>query len=449
MTAIFALFIKTFNFMKKLAASLLGLCAFAMSSVAQSDHVKRATLGVHFFFNDFQTPQYIKANSLGQTFRDKKWAKIRDMNAGLAVNYIKGINKTFDFSTTLGGSFLSYPIENKPKFSESFLLEGDAMVHAKMLSDQYWVSPYLSAGVGFSSYRGYVGAFAPVGMGLQVNLYDEAFILVNAQYRVAITDNTSNHFYYSLGVAGNIGPDRAPKVVPPPPPPPVVVVTDTDGDGIQDKDDACPTQAGPVSLKGCPDRDKDGIADKDDKCPDQAGLARYAGCPIPDSDNDGINDENDKCKDVPGLARYNGCPIPDTDGDGINDEEDQCVTERGIPELKGCPKPDFSSEKVQFQTGSAVLTKAAKLELDKGVAFMSQYPTLKFSIEGHTDNTGKEAANQLLSEKRAAAVETYMVSKGANTDRITTAGYGQSKPIADNKTAAGRAKNRRVEFKMQ
>jgi outer membrane protein OmpA-like peptidoglycan-associated protein len=228
-----------------------------------------------------------------------------------------------------------------------------------------------------------------------------------------------------------------------------VVVTDTDGDGIQDKDDACPTQAGPVSLKGCPDRDKDGIADKDDKCPDQAGLARYAGCPIPDSDNDGINDENDKCKDVPGLARYNGCPIPDTDGDGINDEEDQCVTERGIPELKGCPKPDFSSEKVQFQTGSAVLTKAAKLELDKGVAFMSQYPTLKFSIEGHTDNTGKEAANQLLSEKRAAAVETYMVSKGANTDRITTAGYGQSKPIVDNKTAAGRAKNRRVEFKMQ
>jgi outer membrane protein OmpA-like peptidoglycan-associated protein len=420
-----------------------------MSTFAQSDYVKRSTLGVHFFFNDFQTPAYIKSTSLGQTLRDKKWAKIRDMNAGLAVNYLKGLNRTFDVSTTLGGSFLSYPIENKPKFSDKLLLEWDAMIHAKMLSDRYWVSPYLSAGVGFSAYGGYFGAFLPVGMGLQVSLYEEAFLFVNSQYRIRITDNTTDHFYYSFGVAGNIGPDRKPKVIPPPPPPPLPVVVDTDGDGIEDSKDACPTQAGPVSLNGCPDRDKDGIADKDDKCPDQPGLARYAGCPIPDTDGDGINDEEDKCKDVAGLARYSGCPIPDTDGDGINDEEDQCPTERGIIELKGCPKPNFAAEKVQFQTGSAILTKAAKLELDKGAAFMNQYPTLKFTIAGHTDNTGKEAANQILSEKRAAAVETYLVSKGAHPDRINTVGYGQSKPIADNKTAAGRAKNRRVEFTMQ
>ena len=180
-----------------------------------------------------------------------------------------------------------------------------------------------------------------------------------------------------------------------------------------------------------------------------AGLAKYQGCPIPDTDNDGINDEEDSCATVAGLAKYHGCPIPDTDNDGVNDEEDKCPTIPGVAENNGCPLIKFNASNVQFATGTATLTKGAKTELNKVVPIMNtQYPDIKVTIEGHTDNTGKAETNQKLSESRAAAVKKYLVSKGISADRLTTVGYGAEQPIEDNKTAAGKAKNRRVAFKL-
>jgi outer membrane protein OmpA-like peptidoglycan-associated protein len=179
------------------------------------------------------------------------------------------------------------------------------------------------------------------------------------------------------------------------------------------------------------------------------GLAKYQGCPIPDTDKDGINDEEDKCPQVPGLARYQGCPIPDGDGDGVNDEEDKCPTIPGVPENAGCPVINFKAENVQFITGSATLTTGAKTELNKLVKILNQeYPDVKIGIEGHTDNTGKAEANRVLSEKRANSVKTYLVSKKVAADRLTATGFGADQPVADNATPAGRAKNRRVTFKV-
>jgi len=103
---------------------------------------------------------------------------------------------------------------------------------------------------------------------------------------------------------------------------------------------------------------------------------------------------------------------------------------------------------VQFVTGSAKLTKSAMAELDKGAQILQDHPKINISIEGHTDNTGSAAGNQKLSEQRAAAVKAYLVKKGVGEERMSTTGYGQTKPIADNKTAKGRTANRRVEFKM-
>lgn len=111
---------------------------------------------------------------------------------------------------------------------------------------------------------------------------------------------------------------------------------DTDKDGIYDEDDACPTEAGPISTMGCPDSDSDGIADKDDKCPDVAGLANLMGCP--DGDGDGIADGDDDCPTEAGLAALNGCP--DGDGDGVADKDDKCPTEAGLASLMGCPDGD-------------------------------------------------------------------------------------------------------------
>jgi outer membrane protein OmpA-like peptidoglycan-associated protein len=226
---------------------------------------------------------------------------------------------------------------------------------------------------------------------------------------------------------------------------------DSDGDGVNDADDKCPNVAGLAKYNGCPipDSDGDGINDEDDKCPNVAGTAKYNGCPIPDSDKDGINDEDDQCPNQAGVEKYHGCPIPDTDGDGVNDEEDRCINVAGPADNGGCPKIDFKAENVQFATGTANLTTGAKTELNKLVNILNkQYPLVRVQIQGHTDNTGKAEANQLLSENRASSVKKYLVSKGVDTDRLDEVGYGQDQPIADNATPEGRAKNRRVVFKV-
>jgi outer membrane protein OmpA-like peptidoglycan-associated protein len=438
--------------MKKLILSLLVGCTVTSAVFAQNnDYKKRPALGIHFFGNDFETPEKIRNSSLSTVLKDKQWAKLGDHNFGFGVNYLKGLTNHLDFSTTLGVSFLEYPIRDKGPLGDGALFEWDAMVNAKMLSDKYWVTPYLSAGLAASKFQGYYGAILPVGVGWQVNFFDEAFLLINSQYRMRITNTTENHFYHSIGFAGNIGKPKEVKVIPPPPPP-IVEPVDTDKDGVVDSVDACPEIPGLASLQGCPDKDGDGIADKDDKCPDVPGIARYNGCPIPDTDGDGINDEEDKCVDVAGVARYQGCPIPDRDNDGVNDEEDRCPDLAGPADNGGCPKLEaskFNASAVQFVTGSSTLTAAARKELDKAARILNeQYPQLKVEIAGHTDNTGKAESNQKLSEKRAASVVAYLVKKGVSAERLNAVGFGQDQPIADNGTAAGRTQNRRVEFKV-
>jgi outer membrane protein OmpA-like peptidoglycan-associated protein len=260
-----------------------------------------------------------------------------------------------------------------------------------------------------------------------------------------------NAFQVGLGWAFRKKP--APVVVAPPPPPPVI--PDTDGDGIFDNVDKCPTVAGLAKYQGCPipDTDKDGINDEQDKCPTTPGLAKYQGCPIPDTDNDGVNDEQDKCPTVAGLAKYQGCPPPDRDGDGVIDEEDKCPDVAGPASNGGCPALEstkFNASMVQFATGTAKLTPAAQKGLNEAATLLNdpKYAPLKVSIEGHTDNVGKAASNKTLSEKRAAAVKAYLVKKGVSADRLSSVGFGDTVPIADNKTAAGKASNRRVEFKV-
>ena len=255
--------------------------------------------------------------------------------------------------------------------------------------------------------------------------------------------------YGKKAVAVVAAPVVAAVVVAPPAP------KDTDGDGVNDDQDKCPTVAGLAKYQGCPvpDTDKDGVNDEQDKCPTVAGLAKYQGCPIPDTDKDGVNDEEDKCPTVAGLARYAGCPIPDTDGDGVNDEEDKCPTIKGTAENRGCPELakqyNFDNKKVMFVTGSAVLTKGSKVELMKVVKAMNEFPSLKLYVDGYTDNTGSDKINIPLSLKRAASVKAFLFSKKIDAERLLTQGHGSEDPIADNKTTKGKASNRRVEFKVQ
>ncbi|MDP1916702.1 MAG: OmpA family protein [Myxococcales bacterium] len=133
--------------------------------------------------------------------------------------------------------------------------------------------------------------------------------------------------------------------------------TDTDGDGVVDKDDKCPRLPGPPENKGCPveapkDRDGDGIPDPVDSCPDQPedkdGFQDEDGCPEADNDNDGVVDGADKCPIEPGPIQNLGCPITDKDADGIPDDKDKCPNEPedkdGYQDEDGCPDLDNDSD---------------------------------------------------------------------------------------------------------
>jgi outer membrane protein OmpA-like peptidoglycan-associated protein len=229
---------------------------------------------------------------------------------------------------------------------------------------------------------------------------------------------------------------------------------DKDGDGITDAEDRCPDVAGSLAMKGCPDSDNDGVADIDDKCPGTKAGYRVdaSGCPL-DNDRDGIVNEEDRCPDAAGPASLKGCP--DTDGDGVADMDDRCPNIKGTIANKGCPEITKEDEKkiteiaskIFFETASDKLKVASLVQLDELATILKRYETANLLIGGHTDSQGTDAYNITLSQKRTESVRTYLMGKGIMESRLTATGYGEAQPIADNKTALGRAKNRRVELK--
>jgi outer membrane protein OmpA-like peptidoglycan-associated protein len=224
-----------------------------------------------------------------------------------------------------------------------------------------------------------------------------------------------------------------------------------------------------------PDRDEDGVPDRNDACIDLKGVPNadpaLNGCPeLPsDFDGDGIPDENDACPKEPGeptgRRATHGCPKPkDDDSDGIPNPSDACPTTAGVPskdpKQHGCPPPPppaaslvgeeiTISEQVQFEHGTAVIRPESDAILGSVAKVLSEHPDVEeVEVQGHTDDTGTPEINQKLSSDRAQAVLAWLVQHGVDAKRLTAKGYGQSKPIADNADEAGRAKNRRVEFRV-
>ena len=233
---------------------------------------------------------------------------------------------------------------------------------------------------------------------------------------------------------------------------------DTDGDGIEDSKDDCPTVAGTAAFNGCPDTDGDGIPDPKDACPTVAGVAALGGCP--DADGDGVKDSDDNCPNEAGPRENQGCPWKDSDGDGILDKDDACPNEAGVASRNGCPEPKEISvevlnelnveiKSVLFDLNKATIRKESLGTLDNIASIMNQYPDSKFLVEGHTDSQGRDEYNLKLSNDRAASVKNYLISKGISASRINSRGFGETRPVASNNTAAGRQANRRVELSLE
>jgi len=284
---------------------------------------------------------------------------------------------------------------------------------------------------------------------------------------------------------------------------------DRDGDGILDSDDRCPDEPedrdGWADANGCPDpdNDKDGILDTADKCPnkpeDKDGFQDADGCPDPDNDKDGLADVKDRCPNKPedkdGFQDADGCPDVDNDDDGLLDNQDKCPDEpEDIDEFEdedGCPDPDndkdgipdtadtcpnkpetvnqFEDEdgcpdnpkarvqiskrrikikdKVYFKTNKAKIKKRSFKLLNEVAKILLDNPQItKLRIEGHTDSRGPDRYNMKLSQRRAESVRQYLIAKGVDPGRLEAKGYGETRPVASNKTSKGRAANRRTDF---
>jgi OOP family OmpA-OmpF porin len=254
-----------------------------------------------------------------------------------------------------------------------------------------------------------------------------------------------NTFEIQLGIEKSFGfggkvqrPEPEPEPQPEPEP---VVDPDTDHDGILNAADGCPTDP----------EDVDQFEDED-------------GCPEADNDQDQILDAGDGCpleaEDVDQFEDEDGCPELDNDGDSIPDDMDPCPLEpeniNGFEDSNGCPDvlPDIVKQYtgvisgITFAYSRARIKKSSRKVLGKAAAVLRQYPDLRIRIEGHTDPKGKIEKNKSLSLRRAEAVKWYLVDQGIEADRIETVGLGPDRPIASNKTAKGRAKNRRIEFQL-
>ena len=229
---------------------------------------------------------------------------------------------------------------------------------------------------------------------------------------------------------------------------------DTDLDGIPDYLDDCPEVAGLQIFNGCPDTDGDGIRDVDDLCPLVAGLDSLKGCPYVDTDNDSIQDKYDQCPKLAGPRENNGCPYADSDNDSVPDKDDLCPMTPGPVANNGCPIIkkedqeilDTAFSNLEFQNGKSIIKPSSYISLDQVADLMKNNPEFKLLIEGHTDNVGREAANMSLSQNRALAVKSYLISRGISEAKLIAKWYGETKPIAPNDTPAGRQKNRRVEM---
>ncbi|SDG80207.1 OmpA family protein [Psychroflexus sediminis] len=326
------------------------------------------------------------------------------------------------------------------------------------------IDPFLGIGVGYFWLDDNGASTFDSDLGINFWFSDYVAFTVKSSYKTAFEDDNFDYFQHTAGLTIAFG------------------GTDTDGDGVYDKNDDCPDTPGLVEFNGCPDSDGDGITDSEDECPNTAGLAEFNGCPdtdgdgiadpkdecpdeagskmlngCPDADDDGLADKEDECPNEAGPEANNGCPYPDTDNDGVLDKDDMCPDVAGTVSNNGCPEVTEEVQKelneyaktINFNTGETTITEDSAEALEAIIAILDEYPNAKFTVEGHTDSVGSAQNNMRLSEARALSVKAYLVENGVDEFRLSSAGYGEERPVATNDTRAGRAENRRVEINLK
>ncbi len=450
--------------MKQLKLAVLAVFALVMVSNVNAQD-RNNPWAVSFGINaiDFYQPGASTTDMFKDLAGNKDWNILQSVTRIAGEKYL---NK--GFSLQLAGSINNISTLSSMDDVDFFLWTVDAVVKYDLnmiFVDTGWFYPFALICGSYTRANGLGEGMFNAGLGFNIWFNENLGLNFQHQSRYGFADKVQNHYQNSLGLVVRFG------------------GKDTDGDGIYDKDDACPEEAGLKEFNGCPDADGDGIKDSDDACPNVAGLASLNGCPdadgdgiadkddmcpnakgtkankgCPDADGDGVLDKDDKCATVAGPAANGGCPWPDTDGDGVLDKDDDCKNEVGPASNKGCPEPviakkemeviEFSAKSILFNTGRSSFKAGVTKQLDAIAEIMNKNAKATFEVGGHTDSTGSDKINQKLSDKRANAVIAYLVGKGVDASRLTSKGYGAANPVDSNKTRAGRANNRRVEIKL-
>ncbi len=382
-----------------------------------------------------------------------------NLDHGLAFGLRLGFGITRNFGFELEG--IGVPTGTKSGAADMFVIgyRLSAVVH---LIGSGTVRPFILAGWG--GWQGFTGDEAVIpddtdnlihgGVGVKIALTPAILLRLDGRILfppaalsgkdagdIGTTEKGKTGFDFEAlaGISFAFGGSEPPPPEEPPPPP--EEPKDRDGDGIFDDKDACPDEP----------EDKDNFEDAD-------------GCPDPDNDKDGIMDADDKCPNDPedkdGFQDDDGCPDNDNDGDTILDADDKCPnepeTKNGFQDADGCPDTVPAAVRrftgviqgIKYRTGSAEITRGSRPILDRAVTVLKEFPDVRIEIQGHTDNRGSAEFNKDLSQRRAESVRQYFINAGIDENRLTAVGYGFDLPIATNKTNAGRAKNRRTEFKL-
>jgi outer membrane protein OmpA-like peptidoglycan-associated protein len=390
----------------------------------------------------------------------------RYMGSGVSLDLTGTFNKIKQYGNKYGENDVALNVNEV--ISDDTYIGADLGVnyHLNTLwNGMNWLDPYVRANAGYNWMMNNDGLVAGGGLGINFWIHENVALKVQSAYKNNFAEEleNANYFQNTLGLTFAFGgsdkdgdgiydkDDACPDV---PGLEEFKGCPDTDGDGIEDSKDACPEVPGTVEFNGCADTDGDGVADPQDQCVDVAGLKELNGCP--DADADGIADAKDGCPQEAGPAANNGCPWKDTDGDSVLDKDDNCVDVAGTVANNGCPeatvevvaKLNAYAKTILFDSGKSSFKEQAYAALTGMNAIFKEYPTAKFDLGGHTDSAGGAKSNQLLSERRVNAVRDWFISNGIKADRLTATGYGEVSPIDTNKTRAGRANNRRVEVKL-
>lgn len=312
-------------------------------------------------------------------------------------------------------------------------------------------TPYGLAGVGFETFSNEKldaddALFLNVGVGIKYKLQNDMSLMTDIRHIVRLAEFDS-HTIFNIGLVIPFGQKQKAEILQKP-----VVLEEKKAVIVEEKKPIIIEEKKPepviVPVVVAPkDSDNDGVIDELDKCPTSPAGAKVDanGCCL-DSDKDGVKDFADKCPTTPAGFKVdaNGCCI-DSDKDGVKDPKDKCPnTPAGFKvDADGCEIG--YNLKINFDTNKADIKDEYNDEISKFVLFMNAFPVYKAEIGGHTDNLGDANSNKKLSQQRADSVKNRFIKDGVASDRMSSVGFGEEKPVASNDTVEGRNENRRIE----